>query len=131
MKTWLYIIAAVIMQTLWGIVLKFLDFGATWEMIKIGEILNHHFLLLLWPILAYIILGFLIAFALSKAYDAIAISIVYASWMGLTLVLQVLVDLIYFKIRMNPIQYVFILLVLIGIVGLKLSDNKSLKKNKQ
>jgi multidrug transporter EmrE-like cation transporter len=53
-------------------------------------------------------------------------SVVYASWMGLSLALQVIVDVNFFGERMQIIQYVCIFLVLAGILGMKLSNPKKI-----
>lgn len=125
MKSWIFIIIAVVLQTLWGLVLKILDFGKAWTFIKHRDIFNLDFALALAPIVAYLLLGLFIALSLSRAYKLMPLSIVYAAWMGLTLTLQVVVDLFFFKVNMYLFQYVFILLVLIGIIGMKLSNPKT------
>jgi quaternary ammonium compound-resistance protein SugE len=125
MKAWIYILIAVVLQTLWGMVLKILDFGKAWALIKEGHIFNYNFLVQIWPVLAYLILGLCNAIMLSKAYKSLPISIVHATWMGLTLALQVFVDIYFYNERMIVFQYLFILLVLAGIIGMKLSNPKS------
>ncbi|MFY7862052.1 MAG: DMT family transporter [Chitinophagales bacterium] len=129
MKAWIFIFIAVILQSLWGMVLKILDFGKAWHYIQKGHVFQFKFLLHIWPVLAYLVLGLLTAIALSKAYKLLPLSVVYASWMGLTLVLQVFIDLFIFKENMPALKYLFILCILIGILGLKLSNPNQKAKN--
>ena len=127
MKAWIYIIVAVILQTLWGMVLKVLDFGKAWKLIQTGDVYNLHFIVQVLPVIAYFFLGLIIAIVISKAYKLLPMSIVYAAWMGMTLALQVMVDVFFYDVKMPWIQYFFILLILIGILGMKLSNPKSIQ----
>ncbi len=127
MRAWIYIIIAVVLQTLWGIVLKVLDFGKAFEFIRQGQIWNTAFLEQIIPIIAYFVLGLVIAIVISKAYKLLPMSIVYAAWMGLTLLLQVIVDVFFYQIPMHLIQYLFIACILAGIIGMKLSNPKSIQ----
>jgi quaternary ammonium compound-resistance protein SugE len=127
LRAWIYILIAVVLQTLWGIVLKVLDFGKAFELIGQGQIWDLAFAKQILPILAYFILGLVIAIVISKAYKLLPMSIVYAAWMGLTLLLQVIVDVFLYHIPMQIIQYIFIAFILAGILGMKLSKPKSIQ----
>jgi small multidrug resistance pump len=127
MKAWIFIFIAVILQTLWGMVLKVLDFEVAFKLIQQGEVFQLDFILKLLPILAYFGLGLAIAIVISKAYKLLPMSIVYAAWMGLTLLLQVAVDVFFYGEKMQLVQYLFISFILIGILGMKLSDPKSIQ----
>ena len=127
MRAWIYILIAVVLQTLWGMVLKVLDFGKAFELIRQGQVWNMAFVQQIFPILAYFILGLVIAIVISKAYKLLPMSIVYAAWMGLTLLLQVIVDVFLYHISMQAVQYLFIACVLAGILGMKLSNPKSIQ----
>ena len=127
MKAWIFIFIAVFLQTLWGMVLKVLDFEVAFKLIQQGEVFQLDFILKLLPILAYFGLGLAIAIVISKAYKLLPMSIVYAAWMGLTLLLQVVVDVFFYGEKMQLVQYLFISFILIGILGMKLSDPKSIQ----
>jgi len=126
MRAWLYIIIAAVLQTLWGVVLKILDFGKAWSYIKTGDLFNLNVWIQLLPLISYLVLGLLIAIVISRAYKLLTMSVVYASWMGLSLAMQVIVDVNFFGERMQVIQYVCIFLVLTGILGMKLSNPKKI-----
>lgn len=126
MRAWIFILVAVVLQTLWGIVLKFLDFPKAFSLIAAGQVWNMAFVQQIIPIIAYFVLGLVIAIVISQAYKLLPMSIVYAAWMGLTLLLQVAVDVFMFHIPMKAIQYLFIASILCGILGMKLSKPKSI-----
>ena len=127
MKAWIFIFIAVILQTLWGMVLKVLDFEVVLKLIQQGVVFQLDFILKLLPILAYFGLGLAIAIVISKAYKLLPMSIVYAAWMGLTLLLQVAVDVFFYGEKMQLLQYLFISFIIIGILGMKLLDPKSIQ----
>jgi len=74
------------------------------------------------PLTTYVIFGILNMTFLTVALKTIPLAISYAVWMGLALFLQTLIDIFYFKERINLKQIGFIILILIGIVGLQLSS---------
>ena len=126
MKVWIYIIAAAFFQMLWGISLKHLDFSMIISLLKNGEFYNPKLIAQIVPLLAYFLLGLVIVIVISRAYKLLPMSIVYAAWMGLTLALQVVVDVFLYDEKMKFIQYFFILMILVGILGMKLSNPKSI-----
>ena len=108
-------------------ILKVLDFEVVLKLIQQGVVFQLDFILKLLPILAYFGLGLAIAIVISKAYKLLPMSIVYAAWMGLTLLLQVVVDVFFYGEKMQLLQYLFISFILIGILGMKLLDPKSIQ----
>jgi quaternary ammonium compound-resistance protein SugE len=71
------------------------------------------------PFITYGLFGVTNVTLFSAASKVIALTIAYSVWMGLALVIQTLVDIFYFKESIYTKQLFFILLVLIGVVGLK------------
>lgn len=124
MKAWIFILIAAIFQTFWGITLKFLDFKKIVAMTSRGDVFSIEFVWALIPLLLYFIIGLVIVVFISKAYKLMPMSIVYAYWMGLTLVFQTFIDLLYFKEHFEWIQFGFLTLILIGIIGMKISTTK-------
>jgi quaternary ammonium compound-resistance protein SugE len=110
-----------------GYGLKGVGFRSVLKLIQQGVVFQLDFILKLLPILAYFGLGLAIAIVISKAYKLLPMSIVYAAWMGLTLLLQVVVDVFFYGEKMQLLQYLFISFILIGILGMKLLDPKSIQ----
>jgi quaternary ammonium compound-resistance protein SugE len=119
MRVWIYILLAAFFQTIWGLVLKRLNFSLIFDFVSKRDVLSIQFLVELIPLITYLILGLLIVIVISKAYKLLPMSIVYAAWMGLTLLFQVLIDALYFNEKMHLIQYACIALILIGVIGMK------------
>jgi len=128
MKAWIFILIAVVLQTFWGMVLKILNFQMLWTYLTTGNVLNMDFLSHLWPVVAYLTLGLGTAAALSIAYKLLPLSIVNATWISLTLVLQVLVDIVFYGFNMKILQFIFIAIILAGIVIMKFSNPKSFQQ---
>lgn len=68
----------------------------------------------------FMILSF---YTLSIALKAIPIGVGYAIWSGIGAIGSVLVGMIFFKESKSVLKLLFISLIIIGIVGLKLSTN--------
>jgi quaternary ammonium compound-resistance protein SugE len=126
MRVWIYILLAALFQTIWGFVLKRLNFELIGNFISQSDLLSPLFFVELIPLIAYLLLGLFIVIVISKAYKLLPMSIVYAAWMGLTLLFQVLVDALYFHEKMYLIQYGCITIILIGVIGMKQSGKKDI-----
>jgi quaternary ammonium compound-resistance protein SugE len=131
MRVWIYILLAAFFQTMWGLVLKRLNFSLILDFVSKRDVMSIQFLIELIPLITYLILGLLIVIVISRAYKLLPMSIVYAAWMGLTLLFQVLIDALYFKEKMHLIQYACIALILIGVVGMKQSKPKDIIEDEE
>ena len=60
---------------------------------------------------------------LTMALKTIPLAICYAVWMGLALVLQTMIDVFYFKENLSLKQIGFLILILIGVIGLQFSSH--------
>jgi multidrug transporter EmrE-like cation transporter len=109
---------------MWGITLKMCQFGKIGNRILNFDIFNTTFLILMIPAVLYLILGLIIVIFVSKAYKLLPMSIVYAAWMGLTIFIQSIIDLFYFKEVFNNYQFFFVAIILIGIIGMKINTKK-------
>ncbi|MBK9256047.1 MAG: hypothetical protein IPM42_11200 [Saprospiraceae bacterium] len=117
---WLYLILASVMEMCWMISLKYLDFKAI-KNIHWGLFfkLNDGFLTLL-PLLAYILFGLGNVVFFSMATKSIPLATAFAVWLGVALVGTVFIDILYYKINYSTVQLAFLLLIVIGVIGLKL-----------
>jgi len=78
--------------------------------------------LLLLPGLGYVLFGVGNIICFSKAMHSIPASIAFAAWMAVALVGVKLVDTIALKEPVSLAQLVFIAFILIGIIGLKITN---------
>lgn len=100
------------------------QFGKIGDRMLKFDIFDLEFLILIIPAILYLILGLIIVIFVSKAYKLLPMSIVYAAWMGLTIFIQSVIDLFYFKEVFNNYQFFFVGIILIGIIGMKINTNK-------
>ena len=74
---------------------------------------------ILAPFIGYILFGLANVYFISQAMKDIPASTALAVWMGTALVGIKLVEIFYFKTSYDWVQFIYIGLILIGIVGLK------------
>jgi quaternary ammonium compound-resistance protein SugE len=116
---WAYLILASILEVCWIYSVKFLDLK------KIGSIswknLRNDYSLLtpLLPFIAYLFFGLTSAIFFSMSMKKIPSSTAFAGWMGLALVITKIVEIIWLKEPFSWSNVLFMLLILIGIIGLK------------
>ncbi len=75
------------------------------------------------PIIFYAIFGFFAAYFFSNALKTIPIGIAYAIWMGIAVIGTTIAESLIFNSNLNLIKMIFMLLILIGAIGLKLTSN--------
>ncbi|HTB30787.1 MAG TPA: SMR family transporter [Bacteroidia bacterium] len=120
MRAWIYLFIASIFEVAWIYSLKFMQFR---KLIKMSflEIFTHkEGLLMLAPLVGYVLFGLGNIYFFSRAMKAIPAAIAYASWMSIALVCVKVVDVTIFKEAISYQQVIFLLLILIGVVGLKI-----------
>jgi len=104
---WLWLVIAGLFEVVWASTMK-LSVGFT----KLG------FTLLT-------ILGMLASFLLlAKATKTLSLSIAYPVWTGIGAVGAILVGVIVFGDKLSPITWVFVILLLISIIGIKVTTGE-------
>ena len=78
-------------------------------------------LVLLFPALLYVIFGIINIVFFSKAMQKLPASVAFAVWMSLTLIGVKIADIVILKESFSYLNLFFLLLILIGIIGIKLS----------
>ncbi len=116
---WLYLFIASLFEIVWTFCLKFLDFKKVAAIHWLQFFTDKTGILTLAPLIGYIICGLGNIVCFSIAIKQIPASTALAVWMGVTLVGVKLVDIAWFKESTNLLQVFFVMLILIGIVGLK------------
>jgi len=72
------------------------------------------------PVLGYAVFGILNIIFFSLALRKIPASTAFAVWLGIAMVAVKLIDIAIFKEHHSGMQVLFILLILIGVIGLKI-----------
>ena len=102
---WSYLVIAGLLEALWAMGLKFSD-GFT----------------KLMPTIITLVLVLTSFFLLSKSMKIIPVSVAYAVWCARGIVSLVIIEYIYLNTELNLQKVGSIVLILIGIIGLKLSN---------
>ena len=123
MIAWISILLASLCETLWASSLKFLNFRRIKISLKQNGFFSQKFGIAFLPLCTYIIFGILNMVFLTMALKTIPLAICYAVWMGLALVLQTMIDVFYFKENLSLKQIGFLILILIGVIGLQFSSH--------
>src|ERR1700744_1135301 len=116
---WLFIIIAAICETAWTFSLKLMQFGALKTLRVNNFFVMHTGLPILLPFLGYIAFGIGNIYFFSLAIKPMQMATAYAVWTAVTLILIKLSELIFLKQRISFAEIGFMLLIMIGIMGLK------------
>jgi quaternary ammonium compound-resistance protein SugE len=118
---WLFIFLASFCETLWASSLKFLNFKKIKSTFQINGFISKKFGKAFLPLITYFIFGISNMVFLTSAMKTIPLAVCYAVWMGLGLIFQSMMDIFVFKDTITKVQIGFMILILIGIVGIQLS----------
>lgn len=116
---WIYLFIAAVFEIAWTFSLKYMD------MKKIIAINYLHFFddskstLILLPFIGYIVFGLTNIYCFSVAIKTIPTATALAVWMGMALIGVKIVDITIFKQPYHLSQFFYLLLILVGIAGLK------------
>lgn len=101
---WIYLFIASILEIGWVISLKYTE-GFT----------------KLIPIIFYAFFGFFSAYFFSNSLKTIPLGIAYSIWMGIAVIGTTAAEIVVFNKPYHAGKLVFVLLIIIGIIGLKLT----------
>jgi quaternary ammonium compound-resistance protein SugE len=121
---WVQLFLASIFEVLWASSLKFLSITRIKNSAKQSGVFSKLFFWSLIPLICYAVFGICNIGLFSSATKSIPLAICYAVWMGLALFIQTMIDVFYFKENINLKQIVCMGLILVGVVGLRLSFGK-------
>ena len=103
--TWLYLILAGLLEVVWATSMK----------------LSENFSKLGYSIVT--IAGMILSFVfLARALKDLPMSLAYPIWTGIGAVGTVIVGVVFLKDQLSPLAYLFLVLVIIGIIGLKMTS---------
>jgi quaternary ammonium compound-resistance protein SugE len=117
-----YLLIAALLQLGWLYNMKQIKKGI-WKEIKAKPFFSVSKLEKILPIILYLVFGILNVVFLTWSMNTIPPSIAYAVWTGVVIACASIIDQIVQKKRMTPSKIIFIAMILIGIIGLKLSTS--------
>lgn len=115
-----YLLIASLFQVCWLYNIKAIDKNKL-KLIRFRNLFTKPSLLALLPILGYLAFGISNVVFFTLAMDKIHPSTAYAIWTGVVLALASLIDKFYFGQRIGILQYIFLLMIATGVVGLKIT----------
>lgn len=115
---WIYLILAAALEACWMFSLKFLSFD------KFGTLTSSNFFnaieMKIWlPLAGYIFFGAANTYYFSLAMKTIPTAIAFSIWTAVSIIFIKIVDVIIFHHKINSMELMFLIIIMIGIVGLK------------
>lgn len=116
---WLYLFAAAIFEMAWTFSLRFMSVKKLKSIHWKGLFAASGDWMIVWPFVGYVVFGLANVYCISVAMKVIPASTCLAVWMGTALVGVKLVEILVLKGSWDVYQFLYIGLILLGIVGLK------------
>jgi quaternary ammonium compound-resistance protein SugE len=117
---WLYLILAACCESAWTFCLKFMKFSDLKTLRFINFYRWNGGLPHLLPFIGYILFGIANIYLFSLAIKQVPTATAFAVWTAVTLVLIKLAELTFFQQRISLPEVFFMLLIMVGILGLKI-----------
>ena len=117
---WFYLFIASLFEALWTYSVKYFSF-ANVKTLRFDNFYKMDYgLPILLPLVGYILFGVGNIFFFSLSLKSLTNATAYSVWTAMTIVVLKCIELFYFKQKISIAEFGFILMIIIGIVGLKL-----------
>ena len=116
---WIYLLLAASCETAWTFCLKFMKFSDLKTLRFINFYRWNGGLPVLIPFVGYILFGIANIYLFSVAIKQIPTATAFAVWTAITLIFIKIAELVFLGQRISWIEIFFMLLIMIGIMGLK------------
>jgi quaternary ammonium compound-resistance protein SugE len=117
---WIYLLFAATCETAWTFCLKFIKFSDLKTLRFINFYRWHGGLPVLIPFVGYILFGLANIYLFSMAIKQIPTATAFAVWTATTLIFIKAAELVFFNQRISLAEVFFMLLIMVGIMGLKI-----------
>ncbi len=121
---WIYILIAALFESAWTFSLKFLSFKDI-KSLPLHKYLEMEGILKIIPLLGYIVFGIGNIYFFSIALKTIPTATAMAVWTASALIFIKIAEILFFHEKLNWSEAFFLMLITIGIVGLKVVSGKS------
>jgi quaternary ammonium compound-resistance protein SugE len=115
---WIYIIIAAILEAAWTYCVKFFKFS-DFKLLTWANFYTPPGLIILTPITGYLLFGLANAWFFSMAIKQIPTAMAFAAWTAASIIFIKLADVLFFHESTSWPEIFFMLLIMIGIMGLK------------
>src|ERR1700744_982893 len=117
---WIYLLFAATCETAWTFCLKFMKFSDLKSLKFLTFYRWSGGLPVLLPFIGYILFGLANIYLFSMAIKQIPTATAFAVWTAVTLILLKTSELIFFHQPISWIEVFFMMLIMVGILGLKI-----------
>lgn len=121
---WIYLIIAAVFETAWTFSIKLMQFSALKTLRANNFFALHTGLPVLLPFVGYIVFGVGNIYFFSLGIKQVPTAIAYAVWTAVTLILIKISELVFLKQRISLPEIGFMLMIMIGILGLRIYATK-------
>ena len=118
---WIYLIAAAALEACWMFSLKFLSFSK-FKTLALDNFIKPEGLNIWLPLAGYIVFGIANTYCFSVAMKTIPTAIAFTIWTAISIFFIKMVDVIFFENKVSLVEVFFLIVIVIGIVGLKVSS---------
>ncbi len=116
---WLFLFIASLFEALWTYSVKYLSVAGL-KTIRFDNFYRMDGTLpVLLPLVGYILFGVGNIFFFSMSLKSLTNATAYSVWTAMTIVVLKCIELFYFKQKISIAEFGFILMIIIGIIGLK------------
>jgi len=116
---WFYLILAAGLEACWMFSLKYLSFSK-FKILTLDNFTKSEGLSIWLPLAGYIIFGIANTYYFSLAMKNIPTAIAFTIWTAISIIFIKGVEVVYFHNKISALEIGFLLIILIGIIGLKL-----------
>jgi len=120
--SFIYLFIASMFQIGWLYNMKMMKKGM-WKEIKQAPFFSARSLKAIMPIILYLVLSISNVIFLAMSMKHIPEAVAYAIWSGIVIGFAAVIDQIISKKPMKPATIIFVLMILLGVVGLRLGTN--------
>lgn len=120
-QSWFYIFLAALFEVAWTFSLKFLKF-ADLKLLKWSSVFKSNSAI--FPLIGYILFGLGNIYFFSLALKKVPMSIAFGVWTATSIIILKFFELYFSKTKISFPELFFLLLITIGIVGLKYFSEK-------
>ena len=116
---WFYLFIAALFESLWTYALKLLNFNSIRTLRFDNFYKVDGGLSIFLPLAGYVLFGLGNIYFFSLALKSLSPATSYSVWTAMTIVVLKLIEALYFKQKISLMEVFFIILIVIGIMGLK------------
>ncbi len=118
---WMCLLIASVFEVLWLITIRYLDFSQLIAFQWTSDFKKAVSIVV--PFICYLAFGLSNVYFFSISTKKIPMAVGFATWVSIALVITSIIDMTYYKVHYNYMQMLFIVVILLGVIGLKISTN--------